>query len=144
MLEPEAVQAALQRAAGLSLHPVPAADSYRSHGWWCDVAAAGCARPEEGAHEPAPHWRDESFFVCQACWPRVKAKVLQGATRGFDLHALDEALVQARKGGVEQGLIQAGERRLQELNKVVQKSGYAPFCVNARAEMKNWWEVGLA
>ena len=68
---------------------------------------------------------------------------LSRATRGFDLHALDEALVQARKGGVEQGLIQAGERRLQELNKVVQKSGYAPFCVNARAEMKNWWEVGL-
>ena len=44
---------------------------------------------------------------------------------------------------MEQGLIQAGERRLQELNKVVQKSGYAPFCVNARAEMKYWWEVGL-
>ena len=52
--------------------------------------------------------------------------------------------MQARKGGVEQGLIQAGERRLQELNKVLQSSGYAPFCVNARTEMKSWWEVGLA
>ena len=88
------------------------------------MAASGCARPAEGAYEPAPHWRDESLFVCQACWPRVKAKVLQGATRGFDLHALDESLVQARQGGVEQGLIEAGERRLQELSKAVQKRSY--------------------
>ena len=43
---------------------------------------------------------------------------------GRDLHALDESLVQARQGGVEQGLIEAGERRLQELSKAVQKRSY--------------------
>lgn len=37
------------------------------NGWWCNVGGPGCQRPTPGHYEPGRHWRDRSFFVCEAC-----------------------------------------------------------------------------
>ena len=69
--------------------------------WWCDIAAEGCERPQEGSYAPARHWRgDATFFVCEACYmagytKAIERRVFEQSVARQEERALDKARVAA-------------------------------------------------
>ena len=64
-----------------------------SNGWWCDVTGDACLRPAAGDYPRSCHWKEGSYYACDACYAAGLADRLLTKIDPFaGIHAISEAL----------------------------------------------------